>query len=221
MIDQYNQDSSEESMLGTLGTAFDGVRLDRGADEVMARGRVLRRRKRAVPALAVAGIAAVSLSLALATQPSGGKPLAYHGTVVNMDNAAFSVHTDAKTGTVTVTARELIDPKLLEAVLAKAGVRADIQVRLVGTGILTIRPCTYTGVTELDVPGVITGPYKVDGAESITVHPAAMPAGSVLDFQYYYAPGDSSSHGPSVMSNQLLSGMPTGDTPSGCVTSAG
>jgi hypothetical protein len=193
MIDQQDQDPTEESTLGALGTAFADVRLDRGADKVMARGRALRRRKQAVPALAVAGIAAVSLSLALATQPGGGAPgkaLAYNGATVNVSNAAFSVQTDAKTGIITVTERELFDPKQMQAVLAKAGVRTDIEIKE-----FTPEPTDTGGVIGVAVAGVVSQ-QKIPGGGIITkINPALIPAGTAMYFAYFFVSGAPSSQG--------------------------
>jgi hypothetical protein len=41
---------------------------------------------------------------------------------VNVDEAGFSIHTDAKTGEVTVTLRQLFNEAEVKALLAKAGV---------------------------------------------------------------------------------------------------
>jgi hypothetical protein len=194
MIDQQDQDSTEESTLGALGTAFADVRLDRGADTVMARGRALRRRRQAVPALAVAGIAAVSLSLALATQPDDGsapgKTLAYNGSAVNVSNAAFSVQTDAKTGIITVTERQLFDPKQMQAALTKAGVRTDIEIKE-----FTPEPADTGGVIGVAVAGVVSQQKIPGGGVIIKINPALIPAGTVMYFAYFFVSGAPSSQG--------------------------
>src|SRR5262249_46159995 len=58
-------DLMNDQELDLVGTAFTDVHLDRDAHDVISRGRTLRRRRRAVPALATAGVLAVSLSLAV------------------------------------------------------------------------------------------------------------------------------------------------------------
>jgi hypothetical protein len=145
---------TDEALIGLLGGAFDEGRRGRAADQVLARGRRLRRRKRAAPALGAFGVVADSAGLALAlTGPSAsagpagagsGHALSSNGTVVNVDEASFSVHTDAKTGVVTVTLRQMFDEGELEAVLAKAGVRAIFNA-----------PCDHgPGIKDLNAFGV-------------------------------------------------------------------
>jgi len=53
-----------------------------------------------------------------------GHSLSANGALVNVDNAAFSVHTDAKSRKVTVTVWQLVDENELKQVLAKASIRA-------------------------------------------------------------------------------------------------
>jgi hypothetical protein len=175
--------------LELVGTAFADVHLDGDADKVMARGRALRRRKRTVPALAVAGIAAVSLSLALATQAGSGKPSTYDGSVVNASNAAFTVQTDTKTGVITVTERELFDPKQMQAVLAKAGVRTDIEIKEVTAD------QALTGVMGVAVAGVISQQNIPGGGVITKINPALIPKGTVMYFAYFFVSGAPSSQG--------------------------
>jgi len=132
---------------------------------------------------------------------------------VNVNNAAFSVRTDAKTGIITVTTRQLFDPKQMEAVLAKAGVRADIRISKIASDGQGSDPCTYTGVTMVVAQGVINQVTLPDGGNVTTINPAAIPEGAVMSFQYFYLSGAPSTQGPRAMSYELISGMPTG-----CVT---
>jgi hypothetical protein len=230
MIDQHDQDTAEKSMLGGLGTAFADVRLDRGAGEVMARGRALRRRRKAVPALAAVGILAAALSLAAVTRsaPSAAGPhtLGYHGAVVNVDEAGFSIHTDPRTGAVTVTTFQLFDGAEMKALLAKAGVPAAFhnitypagtsvwwnEGGLPDTGLpkgAIVEPemlCKWTGVSTLDSGNIISQPTQ-DGAVVVTtIYPSRMPAGSVLGIRYVTV-GTAESN---LISTTLLSGQPTG-----------
>ena len=109
-FEQHDDAGSDTALISLVGSAFDEGRRGRDTQDDLARGRALRRRKRAVPALAALGVVAASASLAVAlTGPSGaanttnadpGHSLTANGTAVNVDNAAFSVHTDTKTGKV-------------------------------------------------------------------------------------------------------------------------
>lgn len=203
MIGQQDQDVYDE-----VGAAFDGVRFDREASEVIQRGRTLRRRHRAMPAVAAAGVLAVSLSLAVVTQHSPASTPG--GAVVNVDEAAFSVHTNAKTGVVTVDIRELVDESELEHVLAEAGVPAVFHDTTMpdGTVVSPDMGCTWTGASVLDADKVLI----IHASKSETVfeiNRGAMPHGSVVGFDYIteHAPRGLAMHG---VSPRLLSGMPTG-----------
>lgn len=200
-----------EPVFGLVESAFADVHLDRAAPDVVARGRQLRRRKRVVPALGAFGVFAVSAGLALAlTGPgnparaataSSGHALNVSGSEVNVDNASFSVHTNAKTGLVTVTVRQLWDEDYFKQVLAEAGVRAIFDA-----------PCTNEpGIKELNPFGVFVATLAkpVDGRRPVatyTIDPAKMPSGSVFSFEYL--PGTNAAN--TVFGIGLLSSAPTG-----------
>jgi RNA polymerase sigma-70 factor (ECF subfamily) len=65
MIDQQYRDVYDE-----VGSAFSDVHLDRDTEDVIGRGRALRRRRRTMPALAAAAVLAFSLSLTAVTAQS-------------------------------------------------------------------------------------------------------------------------------------------------------
>jgi len=204
--------------LEVVGRAFPDLRLHADTRDVINRGRTLRRRRKAVPVLATAGILAVSLSLAATAQSSrsaaGTQALDYHGSVVNVDEAGFSVHTDAAHGTVVVTLKQLFDASELRAVLAKAGIPAAFHELASAKDVATASsPCDWTGTATL--PSNLTDQVLDTTAGHdptvFTIHPARMPAGSVLAFAY--AQLTSSNGGkPSGMgvAASLLSGEPTG-----------
>ena len=211
--------------LDLVGTAFADLRLDGDARDVIARGRTLRRRRKTVPALATAGILAASLSLAAITQPSqssaGTHALGYNGSVVNVDEAGFSVHTDAANGTVTVDIKQLFNASELRTVLAKAGIPAAFHDLTTTNHELTTTkdaasnslPCDWTGATRLpaDQADQVYGIPVGHGPAVFTIHPAKMPAGSVLAFAYARM---TSPNGAQTLAMEvapaLLSGEPTG-----------
>jgi hypothetical protein len=202
-IEQRGGGITDEALIGLVGAAFDEGRRGHEASDVLARGRQLRRRKRAVPALGALGVLAASASLALAlagpnsaASASPGHALTSNGTVVNVDEASFSVHTNAKTGIVTVTLRQFFDEDELKPILAKAGVRAVFNPR-----------CTGPGVKSLALlPGGAIGGRETQGGAVITIDPSKMPSGSVLEF--IYSPGPYAPY--KAMGFGLLSGEPTG-----------
>jgi hypothetical protein len=208
MIEQFEADDggiTDEALIGMLGSAFDEGRRGRAASDVLARGRRLRRRKRAVPAFGALGAVAVCAGLALAltgpSRPAGpagagsGEALRSNGAIVNVDEASFSVHTDAKTGLVTITFRQLFDEDALEPVLAEAGVRAVFNT-----------PCDGPGIKSLNPFSVLSTRATGDDDAVFIIDPAKMPKGSVLDFSVSagpFAPDKGVGVG-------LLSGVPTG-----------
>jgi hypothetical protein len=205
MIDQQNQD-----LYGEVGAAFADVRFagDRTAD-VLRRGRTLRRRRRAMPAVATAGVLAFSLSLAAVTQHSPASTPG--GALVNVDEAAFSVHTNAQTGVVTVDIRELFNQSELAHVLAEAGVRVAFHDTTLTTGAPVIKsPGCWTGASVLNADKVlIRDADKADTA--FEINRGAMPHGSVIGIDYITGrASNSGSDAVEGVTAQLLSGMPTG-----------
>jgi hypothetical protein len=201
--------------LDLVGTAFADVHLNGDAHDVISRGRTLRRRRKAVPVLATAGILAASLSLAAVTQstPSsaGSHALGYNGAVVNVDEAGFSIHTDVKTGEVTVTLTQMFDEAELKALLTKAGVPTAFHNSALPAN-APVSPsmlCKWTGARTID-SGDVVSKLHFDGAKtSITIYPAKMPTGSVLGIQYVTI-GTGDAVGRGVSEPTLLSGEPTG-----------
>ena len=195
MNGQDGSDLVDAAGYGFVTDSFTGLHLDRGPTEVMARGRALRRRRRATPALAGLGIVAASVSLSLTLGSSGavsGTPLAHNGAIVNVDNAAFTVHTDAQSGMVTFSIRQWSDAGELQALLAKAGIhavfwttRAVEKTTATGTTYDEMVCKLPTGVHALNSSAVL--PESSAGPDVMTIDPANMPPGSVLEFTYAQA----------------------------------
>ncbi|MBR7838428.1 hypothetical protein KDL01_34490 [Actinospica durhamensis] len=229
MIEEFEQHeggAADAALISLVGSAFDEGRRGREAPDVLARGRTLRRRKRAVPALGALGVVAVSASLALAligqngagALPQAGSThsLTSQGTSVNVDNAAFSVHTDAKTGKVMVTFWQLGDQSELEQILAKAGVRTVFHSTTVTLppGTIDVGPhlpglCTWLGATELDTSSVLTRPTSASD-NSFTIDPSKMPSGSVLAFKFEHLVDRTGKSYGTYIGPELLSNQPTG-----------
>ena len=226
-FEQRDDAGSDTALIGLVGSAFDEGRRGRDPQDVLARGRALRRRKRAVPALAALGVVAASASLAVTLAgPSGaanttnadpGHSLTANGTAVNVDNAAFSVHTDTKTGTVTITLKKFEDEGELQSTLAKAGIRTYFY-----AGTVTQHPhqavpllwCTPVGATPLNSPNALTSvlyPTPASPKTTITIDPSKMPGGSVLAFTFESLANDPGN--TSVVTVRLFSGEPTSCTP--------
>lgn len=226
MIEEFEKHDDrycDTALIGLVGSAFDEGRRGRDTQDVLARGRALRRRRRAVPALSALAVVAASVSLAVAlTGQSGasgtagaagagaGHSLAANGSAVNVDNAAFSVHTDAKTGKVTVTLKQTVDEGELQQILAKAGIRtyfsATTVTRRPGQAV-PISTCTYLGATPLASTDAASVMYPTPGSAktTITIDPSKLPSGSVLAFRFEYI-----AHDTAFVSMEVLSGEPTG-----------
>lgn len=112
--------------------------------------------------------------------------------MVNVDEASFTVHTDAKTGVVTVTILQYFHEDELRQVLAEAGIRAVFNAPCDGPGIKDLNP--YNGVITNDV------------GHSVTINPSKMPSGSVLAFNFMPGPYEPYNG----MGVGLLSAEPTG-----------
>lgn len=204
MIDQNDHDVYDK-----VAAAFEGVHLADGPDRAVSRGRTLRRRRRALPAVAVTGILAASLSLAAVTQTGSSN----HGTgtgafVMNVDNAAFSVHTDVKTGLVTVTFRQLNDPSELQTLLSRAGVPVSLIVEPFST---SAPMCTWTGaavVTSKAVSDPALNGESMGGTAAITFDPALLPKNGVVGVLYFEQDEQVVGMHMAVLSNR----------PTGCVT---
>jgi len=138
-----------------------------------------------------------------------------NGTVVNVDNAAFSVHTDVKTGKVAVTIRQYGDEGELKQILAKAGIRTVFISATVPESAHDLRfplwSCTWLGAKPLSASSVVQQPTPV-APDTFTIDPSKMPSGSVLAFQFEDLTLANATPDGVVVSRQLLSAEPTGCT---------
>lgn len=120
---------NDSDILELVDGSLGGLHMSRPVDEITARGRWLRTRRRSIAGAAAVGVLGASLAIALPLSGSSGQPVAAYGQsrglVVNVDLAAWSVHTNADS-TVTLTVREFRDPVLMQQVLARAGVSAIV-----------------------------------------------------------------------------------------------
>jgi hypothetical protein len=142
--------------------SLSGVQLTDPVEQVVARGRSIRRRRNAFSALATLGVDTADVDVQL---------------------ASWSVNTN-KDQTVTVTVRELSDPEKLTEVMRSAGVRAKVQfVQIPATSKnIGCYKLAGPGVRPLDSDKVLSGGVDANGDVSMTVTPTAMPEGSVLSF---------------------------------------
>jgi hypothetical protein len=119
----------EEWALAVFRDALEDVRMRREIDEIIIRGKALRRRRRqrrAIPAVTMLGLV---LGLAIGPHLGGGVTAAAPAkpppiAPVSVSLADWSVHASAD-GVVTVTLTSLGNPAELVAALGKAGIPAE------------------------------------------------------------------------------------------------
>ncbi|MBR7831710.1 hypothetical protein KDL01_00470 [Actinospica durhamensis] len=214
-----NPNEDDRVLVGVLERSVGEVRFDRETQGIVSRGRTLSRRRRAVPALATAGVVAASLSFAVTTTQHGKQtqqaqarqtPSQHPGSgVLNVENASFTVHTDVTTGVVTVKLSLLADPSQLQALLKKAGIPLDIVNKE-----LPESNCVWTGAKAVGIPSGVVGGPTVDAkgyltaASTITFDPAKMPKGDVLGVVEIIHNGETAGSAVTGLSNW----------PTGCVT---
>ena len=177
---QETEQEHGDALFGLVAESFDGMHMDRAPEGILARGSTLRRRRTALPA-AVAMGAAAAIALAVVALPSSG---AGSGTAtatgrqsVNVDLAAWSVHTNANRS-VTLTVRDIKDTDHLRTVLAQAGIPAYVL------EIRATKPLTAcTGEDGLPQIVQVLKPLRIPGTRqsSVTIDPSKMPKGSALE----------------------------------------
>src|SRR5215472_18500806 len=119
-MDDDNELSEMRESLIAERADLAGVLMSRPAEEVMARGRTLRLRRRLLRGLSGVTAASAAMALALALPPGGAGFRQVH-----VNEAAWSVNTN-QDGTVTLQVRKAADPVRLESVLSQAGVTATV-----------------------------------------------------------------------------------------------
>lgn len=186
---------NDDEVLTTVRESLGDTRMRHDLQKVVARGRTLRRRRRAVPAVAAIGVTGAVLATVLPGSGEGtahAKPPAatHHGPssassqAVNIDLAAWSVHTKADSS-VELTMREMFDADRLRAVLAQAKVRADIQFVTVPAGQLFTGCKGDFGPDHLAIGTVVRQDVRIGHPFRMFVYPKLMPAGSVLSIVFF------------------------------------
>lgn len=210
-------EQDDQKIYDEVDAAFGNVHAYQDAEAVVARGRLLRRRRRAVPALVTACVVAAASGLGLAvvggpaSDPVAGPTIRARVVPIDVDNAAFSVRTDLKTGFVTITVHGLDDPDELRKVLADGGIASYFYVATV-TRVPGKNFCDWIGAKEENSRSVIVTADIQAG--TFTIDPAKMPPGSALGYQSITfkaaksSPGDPGAGGAGKLA--LLSAEPTG-----------
>jgi hypothetical protein len=179
-------EQDDQNIYDLVSTAFSDVHAPDDAQALVAHGRGLRRRRRAGSGIATACVVAAALGLGLTVAGGTGSSTVATPTVrasvvpINVDNAQFAVHTDPKTGYVTISLSHLDGAQALRKVLADGGIASYFY-------IATVAPvygkdfCDWVGAkVESSKPAFVS--TEMD-ANAITIDPAKMPPGSALGFQ--------------------------------------
>lgn len=224
-----DHDEAFEALAGALAP----VAMDTGLDEIVARGQSIRGRRRALtagigtgtaavaalaliggastartPAVAAARTTGPATAPAVAPSTGSGAATGQADRAVDVDLAAYSVHTNPDR-TVTVTVRQVFDPAQLRSVLARAGIDADIEIFDVDA-----RMSTYCPLRPGDMPVSPTGAMRFDfrgvgAGHKFIIDPSRLPAGTVVSFRLFVAPGTTASNnGPLTIASGLFHGAP-------------
>jgi hypothetical protein len=193
---------NHDDLYDLVRTEFEPVRLREGLDDVIARGRAVRRRRRAGLTAGLTAAAVVSgLALTLSTDPATDRP-------VPMSLAAWSVES-APDGTVVLTIRQLTDADRLTAALKAAGVPALVEFERIPP------EADAVGCAENDQPSLpqlydVTEHSAGDtrgGERVFTIRRDRMPSGTSLHFVLFedHASGGAVQH---TVRTSLVKGTP-------------
>jgi hypothetical protein len=171
-----NDDSALGTVRDSLTTAKDSlteVRMSTPLDTIVRRGRAARRRHRLI---GLAGTGAVAVTAALAVGLTGVIGSAHRPGTIR--TAAFTLVSNTNgTATLTINPRVLLDPSTLQSDLKQEGIPAIVRV---GSFCSSDPPPS-------GFPQVVSSQPKPQGSgpvtnPKLTIHPAAMPAGTELSF---------------------------------------
>jgi hypothetical protein len=148
-------------------------------ETILARGRARRtRRLSAVAGLSVA--AAVGTALALGLTGVLGPAQ----TPRTIRTASFTLVSNANgTATLTINPKELLDPAALQSDLARYGIPAKVTSGSFCSS--DPHPAGFSQVVSSYPPGPRTWTPQSDGQPTMTIDPAAMPAGAELSVGYF------------------------------------
>ena len=164
-----NDDSALGTVQDSLTTAKDSlseVRMSTPLDTIVRQGRTTRRRRRLI---GLAGTGTVALTAVLAVGLASSAPV--HGTST-IQTAAFTLVSNANgTATLTIKPKVLLEPGTLQRDLARDGISAKVTVG----SFCSSDPAPAGLLHVVSIP-------RTRYVRTITINPAAMPAGTELSF---------------------------------------
>ncbi len=179
-----HDEMTDNEVLRTASDSLSGLTVasppDLGA--IIASGRARRRHRiAAVTGLSVAAAAGTALALSL-TGALG--PSRTPGTPAAIRTAAFTLvsHSNGTT-TLTINPKELLDPAALQSDLAQYGIPAKVTSGSFCSS--DPAPAGFSQVVSFSPAGPATVTPPPVGQPTMTIDPAAMPAGTELSFGYF------------------------------------
>jgi hypothetical protein len=166
---------TEDLLLDALRESYRDLHMTVPVEDIMSRGRSVRRRRR-IPLLAAAAVV-TGVAATTATGVFAGN---------RVSGSAWAVSAEAN-NTVTVSISQLRDPNGLEHALAAHGVRAVVQFN--GSGCSNRQPYQAIPDNAQRMRGVVERLRNSPDGMAFAVHPDAIPDGTQLDIALYYAPG--------------------------------
>jgi len=164
---------NDDEVITAVREQRDKVHSHTPVEEIISRGRTVRARRR-IPG-AVMGLAAVAAAgTALAFGLTGGHGAAPARSTGTIRTTAFTLVEHANgTATLTINPNVLLKPRTLQSDLRRGGIPA-----MVTTGRFCSSHPSPAGFRQ-----VVTG--QRSSPDTMTINPAAMPAGTELSFGYF------------------------------------
>jgi len=154
------------------------------AADIIRQGELRRRRsfaRQSLGGLSAAGVAGAGVALGLGLTGSAGSAAPHGNGTISTD--AFTIVSNANgTDTLTLNALVLLEPGTLQRDLAQDGIPA-----LVTTGRFCTSDPEPAGWSQVIAPQKTPGPVGQRGPGTITIDPAALPAGTELSFGNFTA----------------------------------
>ena len=176
-----HDEMSDNEVLRAAADSLSGIPMagPPAVEAIVARGRARRTRRLS----AVAGLSVAAAATALALGVTG--VLGPAGTSGTIRTASFTLTSNSNgTATLTISPKELLDPAALESDLANYGIPAKVTSGSLCTS--DPAPAGFSQVVSSSPAGPSTATPTPVAQPTITIDPAAMPAGtelSVGDFQ--------------------------------------
>jgi hypothetical protein len=171
---------NDQELMTAVRQSVRGVRMNVAEEQIVSRSRAIRargRRRRAACVTAVAAAGSVVLGLGL----SGAHGAAPDSGTATIRTAAFTLTRNVNgTATLTIRPQVLIKPRTLQHELSRYGIRAVVRT---GSFCSSDPAPDWSRVISFAPRG-----HRPDRHLTITINPAAMPAGTELSFGDFHLP---------------------------------